>query len=352
MTSATRAPTPSALTLALTLACLSLLCSAAARPLPFTVTLHGAGGASGTRLGATLALHDLRLADARADVWLRYGAEPGAARLGTVLGGGATVRYTDTFGPLGTMVVEGGGSLAAAAGGDAALIGRAWLGARSTLANAAVSLALEAGNAAPAETDPGRPPPRDELGRQALRALDDQRRRAGATPGALDLGGRLSVTYRPERSLTGQVDVTLRRLAGDAALDARASLRRSGVATDVDAWTALDLEWLDAAPAGALGLGLLHVPRRGPTSWLRGWLGAGPNGVWPGVEARWSRSGALGAATLDLLYRPWLGATAWEAGLSYRHDVTGGDLTWQLGVHGAEEGADWRLALRWQRAAP
>lgn len=304
-------------------------------------------------MATTVALDELRLGAARAQVWARVGVAPHEAGARPALGAGTVLRYADTLGPLGTVVLEGGGSLASQPGAAAPYVGRVWIGARGTLANAALSLAVESGTAMPSEVDPVRPAPSDEAGRRALRALDDQRSRAGAAAGTLDLGARIGVVYRPERTLTGQLEASLRRVGGDVAATSLVSLRRSGVAAEVDAWGAVALERLGADTSAAAGFGLLQVPRRGEPSWLYAWVGVGPNGVWPGVEGRWTVSGAAGALHIDGRWRPWLGAERWQAEVVYQPALDpSGDLRLHVAVSGSEAGVDWLLALVWRGQTP
>lgn len=340
-------------TAVLTLACLLACSLAGARPLPFSVWLHTDARGGDTHVAATVALDELRLGDARAQVWARVSVAPSNTGARSALGAGTALRYADTLGPLGTVVFEGGGSLASELGATTPLVGRVWLGARGTLANAALSLALESGTAMPHEVDPVRPAPSDEAGRRALRALDDQRSRAGTAAGTLDVGARIGVTYRPERTLTGQLEASLRRLGGDLAATSLLSLRRSGVAAEVDAWGAVALERLGTDTAAAAGLGLLQVPRRGESSWLYGWFGVGPNGVWPGLEGRWAVSGAAGALRVDASWRPWLGADRWQAEVVYQPPLEPSvDMRLHAGVRGRDAGIDWLLALEWRGQIP
>jgi hypothetical protein len=353
-----RRPPPPLLVGTIVLACALEAASAQAQRL--SVWLHADSAASASVASSTLAVTSFRAGSVDLDGWLRIGvrvAEASAAtgapspeRVSGTFGVGAAWRRVTTFGQLGNVTIEGGGSLAAALGADGPLGGRVWLGARGTVATVALSLALEAGNATPRSVDPVRPPPPDAAGQAALRALDDQRDRARTERGDWDLGARLGVVYRLDRTTTLGVDVSGRSLAGSAALAGSLDLRSAGVAGDVDARLGVRLERLAGAVSGAAGAGLVHAPRRGPTSWLQAWLGVGPAGVWPGVEGRWVTRALPGELAVQGSWRPWLGANTWAAALEYRHDLVAGDVRWIVGADGAPGGgARWSAAVRWER---
>ena len=322
------------------------------------VDASGEGGA--TRVATTLAVTALRAGAFDVDAWTRLGvrlAPPfedaglaSGARPSAFVGAGAAARRTTTFGQLGNVTLEAGASLATAPAADVMAAARAGLGARGTIASVALSVALEAGNAAPRVVDPVRPAPPDAAGQAALRALDDQRSRAEAVTGDWDVGGRLGVVYRLERTTTLAVDAYARALAGSAAFGVGLDLRTLGVADDVDAWLGVRLDRLARATSGSAGLGLYHAPRRGPTSWLRGWLGAGPAGVWPGLDGRWTTRALPGELSVSGAWRPGLGAQAWDAAVVYRHDLVGGDLRYEVAAEGgATSGVRWSASLRWER---
>jgi len=340
------------------LACALALASAQAQRL--SVWLHAGSDTAATATAATLAVTSYRAGSVDLDGWFRFGvrvAEPPAImgattpqRTSTTFGVGAAWRRVTTFGQLGNVTVEGGGSLATVPDAVVPLGARMWLGARGTVASVALSLAIEAGNATPRTVDPVRPAPPDAAGQAALRALDDQRDRARAQPGDWDLGARLGVVYRLDRTTTLSVDVSGRSLAGAAALAGSLDLRSAGVAGDVDARLGVRLERLAGVVSGAAGAGLVHAPRRGPTSWLQGWLGVGPVGVRPGFEGRWVTRAIPGELAAQGSWRPWLAANAWTAALEYRHDLAEGDVRWIVGIDGAPDGATrWTAAVRWER---
>ena len=344
---------------------LALALGALAAPLAHaqrsSVWVDASGEGAGTRLATTLAVTGLRAGALDLDAWARIGvrlASPydhGDLAVSdgprALVGAGAAARRTTTFGQLGNVTLEGGASLASTPAPAVPAAARAWLGARGTIASVAISLALEAGNATPRVVDPVRPAPPDAAGQAALRALDDQRSRGAARTGDWDVGGRLGVVYRYERTRTLGVDAYARGLAGAPALGVGLDLRTLGVSDDVDAWMGVRLDRLALATSGSVGLGLYHAPRRGPTSWLRGWLGAGPAGVWPGVDGRWTTRALPGELSVSGAWRPWLAVQAWEAGVAYRHDVPGGDLHYQVGAEGGvTNGVRWTATLRWQRS--
>jgi len=337
-----------------------VLAAASAQAQRVSVSFHADSHAVAPAAASTLAVTGYRAGSVDLDGWFRIGvragdasATTGAAPVGrssATFGVGAAWRRVTTFGQLGNVTVEGGGSLAAGTGGDVPLGGRAWLGARGTVATVALSLALEAGNATPRAVDPVRPPPPDAAGQAALRALDDQRDRARAEPGDWDLGARLGVVYRLDRTTTLGVDVSGRSLAGSPVLAGSLDLRSAGVADDVDARLGVRVERLAGVVSGAVGAGLVHAPRRGPTSWLQGWLGVGPAGVRPGVEGRWVTRALPGELVAQGSWRPWLAANAWAGALEYRHALAVGDVRWVVGVDGAPDGATrWNLTVRWER---
>lgn len=324
------------------------------------VWLDASGDGEATSLATTLAVTALRVDASDVDAWARIGVrlagprEHDAARpragSHALLGAGIAARRTTTFGQLGNVTLEGGGSLARSPTSEAAAVTRAWLGVRGTVATVALNLALEAGNAAPRVVDPVRPAPPDAAGQAGLRALDDQRARAAAPSGAWDVGGRLGVVYRLDRATTLSADGSLRSLAGAPAYGVGLDLRALGVADDVDAWLGVRLDRLALTTSGAVGLGWYHVPRRGPTSWLRGWLGAGPAGVRPGVDASWTTRVVPGELSLTGAWRPWLSVHAWESAIEYRHAVASGGLRYRLALEGdASAGVRWSASVRWDR---
>lgn len=353
-----RRPPSSLLVAALVVAC--ALAGASAQAQRLSVWLHADAGTAATAATSTLAVTSFRAGSVDLDGWFRVGVrktDPATATGATTLpraagtfGVGGAWRRVSTFGQLGNVTVEGGGSLGTLAGADRPLAGRVWLGARGTVAALALSLALEAGTAAPRAVDPVRPPPPDAVGQAALRALDDQRDRARVVPGDWDLGARLGVVYRLDRTTTLSVDTSGRSLAGSAALALSLDLRSGGVADDLDARLGVRFEHLAGVVSGAAGAGLVHAPRRGPTSWLQGWLGVGPAGVWPGVEGRWVTRALPGELAVQGSWRPWLAANAWTAALEYRHDLAADDVRWLVGVDGVPGGGTrWNAGVRWER---
>jgi len=337
-----------------------VLAAASAQAQRLSVWLHADSDASATVTASTLAVTSFRVGSVDLDGWVRFGvrvADPSTLtgarapeRTASTFGVGTVWRRVTTFGQLGNVTVEGGGSLALLADAPVPLGGRVWLGARGTIATVALNLALEAGNATPRSVDPVRPAPPDAAGQAALRALDDQRDRARAERGDWDLGARFGVVYRLDRTTTLSVDVSGRSVAGAAALVGSLDLRSAGVASDVDARLGVRVERLAGVVSGAAGAALVHAPRRGPTSWLQGWLGVGPEGVRPGLEGRWVTRAVPGELAVQGSWRPWLAANAWAAALEYRHDLATGDVRWSVGIDGAPDGATrWTAAVRWGR---
>ena len=318
------------------------------------LSLHAGTGSGTATVSATAAVTGLRAHGNDVDVWARLAAgtlvgEHGAAPDGTVaaFGVGAAWRRATTFGPLGNVLVEGGGSLGWIGTGSDGLRLRSWLGARGTLANVALTLAAEAGNAAPGQLDPGRPPPADAAGQTALRDLDVLRARFDAPAGSWDAGVRLALAYRLDRDVTLDADAAARRLADASWLRGQVALRRARLDGDVDGWLALQGESYAGDASLAVGVGVFHAPRRGPTSWLRVWFGAGADGVRPGVEGRWSGRFAIGDVRLQASWRPWLGSTAWYAEAGLDQVLPAGDVRWSLDAAGAAGGGStWRVGVR------
>ena len=341
------------LTLLLTLAC------GAAHAQRLTLSLHAGTGAGSAAVTATAAVTGLRASGNDVDVWARLGASTnGAERAGTsdgavaAFGVGAAWRRATTFGPLGNVLVEGGGSFALTGTGSDALRMRGWLGARGTIANVALTLATEAGNTAPGQLDPGRPPPPDAAGQAALRDLDALRARLGTPAGSWDAGVRLALAYRLDRDVTLDADAAARWLADAPSLSGQVALRRARLAGDLDGWLALQAESYAGDASLAVGVGVFHAPRRGPTSWLRAWFGAGAGGVRPGVEGRWVGRFTIGEVRLQASWRPWLGSTAWYAEAGLDQVLPAGDVRWTLAAAGdAGAGVDWRLGVRLARPA-
>jgi hypothetical protein len=303
----------------------------------------GAGGPP-SAASLTFGVASLRAGDVDLDTWARVGlAAAGGDRAGegrraaAALGVGTAWRRTMTFGPLGNVIVEGGAALGLApdAAGPAL---RTALGVRGTVAAVAISLALEAGNAAPAAIEPGRPPPPDPRGQAALREIDALRSRFALAPSAWDAGARLGLTYRIDRDVTLAVDASVRSLDAEPYLAVVAALRRARIEADVDGSLAVQLEAFGGATGFALGAGAFHAPRRGPASLARLWFGAGPEGVRPGVEATWTQRAGAGELRLQVDWRPWLGAAAWRAEAGLEQPSSFGTLRWTLAARGAVSG--------------
>ena len=343
----------------LTLTLLLVLSCGAAQAQRVALSLH-AGTVSGTAaVTATAAVTGLRAHGNDIDVWARLAAsriarEHAGARDGAVaaFGVGAAWRRATTFGPLGNVLVEGGSSLGWIGTDGDPLRLRSWLGARGTVANVALTLAAEAGNAAPGQVDPGRPPPPDAAGQNALRDLDALRARFDTPAGSWDAGLRLALAYRLDRDVTLDADAVARSLGGASWLSGQVALRRARLDGDVDGWLALQGETYAGDVSLAVGVGVFHAPRRAPTSWLRVWLGASPDGVRPGLEGRWSGRVAIGDVRLQASWRPWLGSTAWYAEAGLDQVLPAGDLRWSLGAAGAADGGStWRIGVRLVRPA-
>ncbi len=300
----------------------------------------------------TVGLEALRVGDAEVDAWARLGLAAAGARaaagrgLAPAVGVGTAWRRVTTFGPLGNVILEGGGSFRLAP--EPALpLARAWFGARGTLGAVALSLAAEAGNVAPGALDPGRPPPPDPRRQASLRELDALRARFALPSAAWDAGGRLGLTYRVDRDVSLSIDASARRLDGAPYLAAQVALRRARIEVDLDGSLAVQAETFRGAAAFAVGFGAFHAPRRGPASLGRVWLGAGPGGVRPGVEALWAQRTSVGELRVRADWRPWLGPEAWQAEASFEHATSVGALRWTLGARGAAGTVSppWRLGV-------
>ena len=355
------------------LALLLCLCTSTAAAQRAALALSGSASratsadAPGTQpaLSLTAALSGWRGPGFDADAWLLADVRAGQtdrpaglpadlpANLSVRLGAGTALRYASTFGPLGTAVLEAGGAVIGPGASDAALLARAWLGGRGTLGGVALALAVEAGNAASHEIAPGRPPPPDVAGREAVRDLDALRAVADAAPGTWDAGARLSAVYRLDRDVRLSLDGAARSVAGDAHVSGQLALRRARLATDVDGWLGLDTLRYRGETSLAVGVGVFHVPRRGPTSWLRLWLGSGAEGIRPGVEMLALRRLAAGELRLQASWRPWLAPQAWSAEIGFDHPLDEATLRFTLGAAGAAGGATrLQAGIRWERPLP
>lgn len=287
------------------------------------------------------------------DAWLL--AELGAGTAGSRtqpparVGGGTALRYASTFGPLGTAVLEAGAAAIGPGTSDAALLGRAWLGARGTLGAVALDLAAEAGNAAPQEVAADRPPPPDAGGREALRGLDALRAITGAEPGVWDAGARVNALYRIDRDVQLSLNAAARLVAGDGHLAGHLALRRTRITDEVGGWMGLDALRYRGETSLAVGVGASHAPRRGPTSSVRLWLGSGPEGIRPGVEALAQRRLASGEIRLQASWRPWLAAQAWRADVGFDQRLDATTLRFTLGAAGtASGGSRLQASVRWE----
>ena len=361
----TLASTASARLLVTVLALLLSLCTSTAAGQRAAIAFNGSATRAPSAdaaeprpvLSLTAALSGWRGPGFDADAWLlaearaRH-ADP-AGNLTARFGAGTALRYASTFGPLGTAVLEAGGALIGPESSDAALLGRAWLGARGTLGGVALALAAEAGNASPHEVAPGRPPPPDAAGREALRDLDALRAVAAAVPGAWDAGARLSAVYRLDRDVRLFLDGAARSVAGDAHVSGQLALRRARLATDVDGWLGLDSLRYRGETSLAIGVGVHHVPRRGPTSWLRLWLGSGSEGVRPGLELLALRRLAASELRLQVSWRPWLAPQAWSAEVGVDHPLDEATLRFTLAAAGSADGTTrLQAGIRWEHPMP
>ncbi len=328
-------------------------CCGAAAAQRLSLSLDGALAGAAAAPSVTVGVSGLRARGNDFDAWARAGLQlelEGATAATGTFGVGAAWRRATIFGPLGNVIVEGGGSLATPALGTTTALGRTWLGARGTIGSVALTLAAEAGNAAPGQLDPGRPAPPDATGQAALRELDGLRARTGLAAGAWDAGARVGLIYRVDRDVSLSLDAAGRALAGTPLLDGQLALRRARLAGDVDGWLGFQAQTHAGAAAFAVGVGAFHAPRRGATSWLRAWLGAGPEGVRPGVEGSWVHRLRVGEVRAQLAVRPWLGASAWQAEAGFDHSLRAGDVRWTIGALGTTDAATtWRFGVRLTR---
>lgn len=222
--------------------------------------------ASAPTVRARATLFDLRVGDDAFDV--------GVARLDGAVGAAASWRRTVVAGPVGTLVVDG------RAGVDADGVGFA-AGVRGTVGPVALRVAIEAGTRAPA--------PFGVLERAPATAapLADGARLTGALAGTWRYDLALGAVWRPDRSWTWELAPRLHADAAGWSGGAALSLRRAGVATEVDLSGRIDLA---TGPLGghlAAGVTLHHVPRRAPESRATLWWGGGRGAAGPGIDVAW-----------------------------------------------------------------
>jgi len=263
------------------------------------------------------------------------GTVDGFALLADDPGVGLSARWSDAFGPLGTLVIEGDAELRLAEPAAA----RASAGVRGTVGPVAARLRIGVD---------GAPPERFASGAAAAEAPYER----GASL-LLAADGRLSRTWLLSASATVWRDASgAASYDLDAAVRARAVLGREG-----DARLALQTRVGAAQPRVALGLGAVYVPRRAPELSATVWLDVDPASraavrAWPGLEAAGAWRIGQDRVEVALLGRPGGRArTPWSLDLSWRRSIDAGDVTLQaLGSAGGPDGAS--LALRVGYRAP
>jgi len=298
---------------------------AAARTWTVALGVDAASPGGGPTPRARVALHDLRLGDDAFELGL------GWTDGGPTAAGGW--RRTVAAGPLGTLVVEAHGGVDAAGVGLAA-------GVRGTLGPVALRLQAAAGTRRPAPWSatargPTTTPPAADLAPLA-----------GPGGGTrLDLSA--NAVWRIDRQWT--VELTPRALRGvnGWAGAAAASVRRAGVAPDIDLSARVDVAFGPLDRHAAAGLTIHHVPRRAPESQLTAWWGGDATTGGPGLEWAWvvrqggtqaTLAGAIGPRWTDrpeaylaaAWQRPWGPGTVHLGGRWVAPGAASFELAWVL----------------------
>jgi hypothetical protein len=258
---------------------------------------------------------------------LRDGAATADAsvRLGQDVALGVTWRYASTLGPLGNVIVEGGGDLLLDLPGEGAYA-RMGLTGRGVIGPLAALLRIDGGSVDDERLDP-------------VARAEAPRLVTGTADGRWDIGARASLTYRLDRATTLTFEPRLRWVDGDLAGFAAASLRRSGLAPELDLTLALEGGALAGRSAGALGLGAIVTRRREPDSTIRVWLGHDGERFLPGGELLLAQRVPGSSFTLTALYAPHrVDALPWR--LAGELVSARGTWTWRVraGVAGGPEG--------------
>lgn len=308
----------------------ALLAAVAGAPAAHAQTVAVGGVASSGGAGGLVRVLGVRDGVATFDAWARFGA---------LTAGGASVRWAETFGPLGNVIVEASLDGAVGLGGGAPAGVRTAFGVRGVFGPVAASLRLEAGTMAEADLDP-------LAGARTREAI-------GAATGALDMGALASVTYRPDRATLVTLEPRVRWTRGAWSAWSSVSLRRAGLAPELDGWMGLEGGAVAGTGAAALGTGLVWVRRREPESSLRLWIGADGDGVRPGAEAAFAGRVPGGSTTLTLGYVPHrLEDAPWRVALDTV--VPGGPPlggTWRvaLAAAGDGDGVRWGVVVSLER---
>ncbi len=264
------------------------------------------------------------------DVPREGGTVDAFALLATDSAVGLSARWSDAFGPLGTLVIEGDAELRL---GEPA-VARASAGVRGAVGPVAARLRIGVD---------GAPPERFTSG-----AAEAEAPYARGASLRLAADGRANRTWLLSGSATAWRDA-----AGGLTFDVDAAARARGVlGREGDARLALQTRAGAAEPRWAIGLGAVYVPRRAPelsaTAWLdlapapqaavRAWLGAEASGAWRFGPDR---------VEAALLARPGGRArTPWSLNLSWRRSLDAGEVTLQaVGGAGGADGASLELRL-------
>jgi hypothetical protein len=248
----------------LLIACLALP-TAVARSWTVALGTDTAGPGGGLSPRARAALHDLRRGDDTFEIgvgWVEGG--PSAA---------AGWRRTAAAGPLGTLVLEAQAGLE----GDGAAVA---VTARGALGPVALRVEVAGGSRAPA--------PWTVAARAPLVAPPTADLAALAGPGGgVRLDMMLAAVWRIDRQWTVEFVPRAHASASGWAGAGALSLRRAGIAPDVDLSGRVDLAAGQLARHAVAGLTLHHAPRRAPESRLTLWWGGDAVATGPGLELAW-----------------------------------------------------------------
>jgi hypothetical protein len=248
---------------------------------------------------------------------------------------GLALRWSDAFGPLGTLVIEGDAELRL----GEPVAGRASAGVRGAIGPVAARLRVGIDGAAPE--------------RFASGGADAEAPYARGASLRLALDGRASRTWLLSGSATAWRDATGALTYDlDAAARARAALGR-----ELDARLALQTRVGSGGPGLAIGVGANYVPRRAPEVAVTAWLDVDPSRgatvrARPGLEAAGAWRVGADRVEAAILARPGGRArTPWSLDLSWRRTLPDGELVLEVaGAAGGEAGPG--LALRVGYRAP
>jgi len=263
-----------------------------------------------------------------------------AAHIGLDPGAALSLRRSEAFGPIGTLVFEG--DAVVRFGGEPAARLRASV--RGGIGPIAARLEGEVH---------GAPPERFSVERSS-------------GDGPYDRGGLLALALdgRPSRDLvlSGRSVAWLAAVGTESpaalTIDADAALRaRRFLTPTLDATLALESRFAEGRTTHfAAGVGVVHAPRRAPEIAVQVWadldIDAGVVRLLPGLASTGAWRGDAGRFAWSVTARPGSRSrAAWSADANWRHELGRGMLDIAFGArHGGRAGSAFQATVAWQIA--